>query len=157
MATCPKYDKIHNFLTWTVDQQQQHQRLSLQTSSTSLNLTYQWLYSQLIEAQHVGREGCFPILCGASILREVALQTLPQEWTGLDNSPGYLETEGYSDQSRVWEESVSLKMRVDFAASSMLNTPWNSNVHDPRALAVILEKAEANLEAMKHPDPYTRT
>ena len=28
------------------------------------------------------------------------------------------------------------------------------NVHDPRALAEILEKAEAHLANMKHPDPY---
>jgi hypothetical protein len=31
-----------------------------------------------------------------------------------------------------------------------------SNVHDPRALAVILEKAEAELAAKQHPDPYIR-
>ncbi|KNZ77233.1 NADH dehydrogenase [ubiquinone] 1 beta subcomplex subunit 9 [Termitomyces sp. J132] len=30
----------------------------------------------------------------------------------------------------------------------------NRNVHDPRALAVILEKAEADLADKKHPDPY---
>ncbi|KAK0491416.1 hypothetical protein IW261DRAFT_1413724 [Armillaria novae-zelandiae] len=30
----------------------------------------------------------------------------------------------------------------------------NRNVHDPRALAVILERAEAELAAKKHPDPY---
>lgn len=29
-------------------------------------------------------------------------------------------------------------------------------MHDPRALAVILEKAEEDLEAKRHPDPYTR-
>jgi hypothetical protein len=29
-------------------------------------------------------------------------------------------------------------------------------VNDPRALAVILEKAEAHLRAHQHPDPYTR-
>jgi hypothetical protein len=29
-----------------------------------------------------------------------------------------------------------------------------SNVHDPRALAAILHKAEADLASMKHPDPY---
>lgn len=28
------------------------------------------------------------------------------------------------------------------------------NVHDPRALAQILEKAEADLQKNKHPDPY---
>ena len=33
----------------------------------------------------------------------------------------------------------------------------NRDVHDPRALAVILEKAEVELAAMKHPDPYTGT
>ncbi len=31
-----------------------------------------------------------------------------------------------------------------------------SNVHDPRALAVILERAEAQLSRDKHPDPYIR-
>ena len=31
----------------------------------------------------------------------------------------------------------------------------DSNVHDPRALAAILEKAEADLAAKLHPDPYT--
>ncbi|TDL29863.1 NDUFB9, NADH-ubiquinone oxidoreductase [Rickenella mellea] len=30
----------------------------------------------------------------------------------------------------------------------------NRNVHDPRALAIILERAENDLAAMKHPDPY---
>ncbi|KAF8806324.1 LNS2-domain-containing protein [Phlegmacium glaucopus] len=30
----------------------------------------------------------------------------------------------------------------------------NRNVHDPRALASILQKAEADLANMKHPDPY---
>lgn len=30
----------------------------------------------------------------------------------------------------------------------------SSNVHDPRALAEILQKAEANLAAKQHPDPY---
>jgi hypothetical protein len=30
------------------------------------------------------------------------------------------------------------------------------DVNDPRALAVILEKAEAHLRAHQHPDPYTR-
>ena len=31
-----------------------------------------------------------------------------------------------------------------------------SNVHDPRALAVLLERAEEELARMKHPDPYIR-
>lgn len=31
------------------------------------------------------------------------------------------------------------------------------NVQDPRALAAILEKAEADLAAKQHPDPYIRT
>ncbi|KZT05642.1 uncharacterized protein LAESUDRAFT_655632 [Laetiporus sulphureus 93-53] len=30
----------------------------------------------------------------------------------------------------------------------------NRNVHDPRELATILEKAEADLDSRKHPDPY---
>ena len=30
------------------------------------------------------------------------------------------------------------------------------NVHDPRALAVILEKAEEELARNRHPDPYIR-
>ncbi|GLB34083.1 putative complex 1 protein (LYR family) [Lyophyllum shimeji] len=30
----------------------------------------------------------------------------------------------------------------------------NRDVHDPRALAAILEKAEADLAEKKHPDPY---
>jgi len=30
----------------------------------------------------------------------------------------------------------------------------NRDVHDPRALAAILEKAEADLADRKHPDPY---
>lgn len=29
-------------------------------------------------------------------------------------------------------------------------------MHDPRALAAILQKAEVDLAAMKHPDPYIR-
>ncbi|EED78369.1 hypothetical NADH-ubiquinone oxidoreductase complex I LYR_B22_NDUFB9 subunit, partial [Postia placenta Mad-698-R] len=30
----------------------------------------------------------------------------------------------------------------------------NRNVHDPRELAIILEKAEADLAERQHPDPY---
>ncbi|KDQ64420.1 hypothetical protein JAAARDRAFT_28050 [Jaapia argillacea MUCL 33604] len=30
----------------------------------------------------------------------------------------------------------------------------NRNVHDPRALALILQKAEEQLAAVQHPDPY---
>jgi hypothetical protein len=30
----------------------------------------------------------------------------------------------------------------------------NRNVHDPRALAAVLEKAEADLAQRRHPDPY---
>ena len=30
------------------------------------------------------------------------------------------------------------------------------DVHDPRALATIFAKAEADLDARKHPDPYRR-
>ncbi|KAK7695391.1 hypothetical protein QCA50_000027 [Cerrena zonata] len=30
----------------------------------------------------------------------------------------------------------------------------NRNVHDPRALATIFAKAEADLESKRHPDPY---
>lgn len=30
------------------------------------------------------------------------------------------------------------------------------NVHDPRELAIILEKAEADLAERQHPDPYRR-
>ncbi|KAI0316205.1 NDUFB9, NADH-ubiquinone oxidoreductase [Amylostereum chailletii] len=30
----------------------------------------------------------------------------------------------------------------------------NRDVHDPRALATLLEKAEADLATVKHPDPY---
>lgn len=36
----------------------------------------------------------------------------------------------------------------------MLTTKHGRNVHDPRALAIVLEKAEADLAAKKHPDPY---
>lgn len=36
----------------------------------------------------------------------------------------------------------------------VLLIPLSSNVHDPRALAAILEKAEAELANKKHPDPY---
>lgn len=33
---------------------------------------------------------------------------------------------------------------------------FSSDVHDPRALAEILQKAEADLAAKQHPDPYIR-
>ncbi|PAV21320.1 NADH-ubiquinone oxidoreductase [Pyrrhoderma noxium] len=41
----------------------------------------------------------------------------------------------------------ALQIRAEFEA--------NRNVHDPRALAVLLSKAEADLAEKKHPDPYT--
>ncbi|KAF9480689.1 hypothetical protein BDN70DRAFT_877250 [Pholiota conissans] len=39
----------------------------------------------------------------------------------------------------------ALQIRAEFEA--------NRNVQDPRSLANILEKAEANLASMRHPDP----
>lgn len=41
-------------------------------------------------------------------------------------------------------------------ASLFLRIPAQSNVHDPRALAVILERAEEELARKRHPDPYIR-
>ena len=43
-----------------------------------------------------------------------------------------------------------------FARPDLMKTCAASNVHDPRALATILEKAEADLEAKRHLDPYRR-
>ncbi|KIY46602.1 hypothetical protein FISHEDRAFT_47031 [Fistulina hepatica ATCC 64428] len=40
----------------------------------------------------------------------------------------------------------AMQIRADFEA--------NRNVHDPRLLARILAKAEADLAEKKHPDPY---
>ncbi|KLO14996.1 NDUFB9, NADH-ubiquinone oxidoreductase [Schizopora paradoxa] len=45
----------------------------------------------------------------------------------------------------IWRRKA-LEIRAEFER--------NRNVHDPRALAVILEKAEAELAANRHPDPY---
>ncbi|KAF8969327.1 hypothetical protein BDZ97DRAFT_1726045 [Flammula alnicola] len=45
----------------------------------------------------------------------------------------------------VWR-GEALQIRAEFEAN-------RRNVHDPRALAAILEKAEANLAAVRHPDP----
>jgi hypothetical protein len=41
-------------------------------------------------------------------------------------------------------------------ASNTWNPVLRRNIHDPRALAVILEKAENYLAERKHPDPYIR-
>jgi len=40
--------------------------------------------------------------------------------------------------------------------SLFLRIPTQRNVHDPRALASILEKAEEELARKRHPDPYIR-
>ncbi|KAM6496106.1 hypothetical protein JOM56_008812 [Amanita muscaria] len=45
----------------------------------------------------------------------------------------------------LWRPQV-LQIRAEFER--------NRDVHDPRALAKILAKAEADLAAKKHPDPY---
>lgn len=37
------------------------------------------LFLQLIRGYHVGRQGRFTIFCGPSLLREITVQTLPQE------------------------------------------------------------------------------
>ena len=44
------------------------------------------------------------------------------------------------------------------ASSSLdvLSSYTRRNVHDPRALAAILEKAEEELARKRHPDPYIR-
>ncbi|KAF9031788.1 hypothetical protein BDZ89DRAFT_984423 [Hymenopellis radicata] len=46
---------------------------------------------------------------------------------------------------RIWR-AKAMDIRAEFDR--------NRNVHDPRALAVILERAEAKLAQDKHPDPY---
>jgi hypothetical protein len=43
-----------------------------------------------------------------------------------------------------------------YPSSLFLRVPTQRNVHDPRALAVILEKAEEELARKRHPDPYIR-
>jgi hypothetical protein len=44
-----------------------------------------------------------------------------------------------------------------FPSTSLSILLWaQRNVHDPRALAVILEKAEEELARKRHPDPYIR-
>ncbi|KZP04572.1 NDUFB9, NADH-ubiquinone oxidoreductase [Athelia psychrophila] len=45
----------------------------------------------------------------------------------------------------IWR-AKALQVRAEFEA--------NRNVHDPRSLAIILEKAEASLASKLHPDPY---
>jgi len=59
----------------------------------------------------------------------------------------YLKNElDWTVRRDIWR-SKAIEIRAEFER--------NRNVHDPRALAVILEKAEADLEAKRHPDPYT--
>ena len=41
-------------------------------------------------------------------------------------------------------------------SSLLLRISTQRNVHDPRALAAILEKAEEELARKRHPDPYIR-
>jgi hypothetical protein len=41
-------------------------------------------------------------------------------------------------------------------SSLCLRIPYQRDVHDPRALAAILEKAEEELARKRHPDPYIR-
>ncbi|KAH9943215.1 uncharacterized protein BXZ73DRAFT_97268 [Epithele typhae] len=48
-------------------------------------------------------------------------------------------------QRDIWR-ARALSIRAEFDA--------NRNVRDPRALAAILAKAEADYEERKHPDPY---
>jgi hypothetical protein len=53
----------------------------------------------------------------------------------------------------------NVSSNIFHAASSHFHPPSltaRRNVHDPRALAVILEKAEEELARKRHPDPYIR-
>ncbi|KAF4575349.1 hypothetical protein EYR36_006708 [Pleurotus pulmonarius] len=58
---------------------------------------------------------------------------------------------------RTLKNSLDWTVRRDLwrAEAMMIRAEFerNRDVHDPRALAVILEKAEANLAKKKHPDP----
>ncbi|KAI5116283.1 hypothetical protein M0805_009934 [Coniferiporia weirii] len=60
---------------------------------------------------------------------------------------------------RILKNELDWTVRRDLwrwkAAQVRAEFEQNRNVHDPRALAVILEKAEADLASKKHPDPYT--
>ncbi|KAF8076686.1 NDUFB9, NADH-ubiquinone oxidoreductase [Lyophyllum atratum] len=73
----------------------------------------------------------------------------------------------FSSAHRIYVKSLykrSLKNALDWTVRRDLWRPQaleiraeferNRNVHDPRALATILEKAEAELAERKHPDPY---
>ncbi|EJD01521.1 uncharacterized protein FOMMEDRAFT_21901 [Fomitiporia mediterranea MF3/22] len=58
----------------------------------------------------------------------------------------YLKNElDWTINRQLWRWKA-MKIRAEFER--------NRNVHDPRALAAILEKAEADLTDRKHPDPY---
>jgi hypothetical protein len=50
----------------------------------------------------------------------------------------------------------TFRLTYHHPSSLFLRIPTQRNVHDPRALAVILEKAEEELARKRHPDPYIR-
>jgi hypothetical protein len=57
---------------------------------------------------------------------------------------------------RLYKSEPSLKRIGESGIEGLQNTidNLNRNVHDPRALAAVLEKAEADLAQRRHPDPY---
>ncbi|KAI9429120.1 hypothetical protein H4582DRAFT_1827676 [Lactarius indigo] len=61
---------------------------------------------------------------------------------------------------RMLENERNWVVRYDFwrarACAVRAEFERNRNVHDPRALAAILEKAEEELARKRHPDPYIR-
>ncbi|KAG6832182.1 hypothetical protein H0H92_004914 [Tricholoma furcatifolium] len=78
-----------------------------------------------------------------------------------------MSTPSYSAAHRIYVKSLYRRYLNNALDWSVRRDKWraqameiraeferNRNVHDPRALAEILAKAEADLADKKHPDPY---
>lgn len=71
----------------------------------------------------------------------------------MGGSQGHLAWKSDDDKGRVRTQQVSWTIQIHLQFLYAYPTR-NRDVHDPRALAQILEKAEAELAQKLHPDPY---
>src|SRR6267142_5984252 len=104
----------------------------------------------------------FAFLSRPQALRQISLQTHARKRAQLGRTLRPLACPGLCRPRRVCAQSVNKRTELARFTTILilfLSPPsfaQKRNVHDPRALAAILEKAEEKLARKRHPDPYIR-
>ena len=94
------------------------------------------------------------VLRSSPAVCQISVQAQAEECAGLDHPARRVASAGPGDSGRVRTEPVSTVLSTCCDSITEHRLRFYRNVHDPRALAQIFERAEAKLAELKHPDPY---